>query len=49
MLYQLKRAGINQGDLIGIYVTVIIQNRYLKTIFPGYPYENILQIVVTTN
>ena len=70
MVYQLKRAGINQNDVIIIYVSVIrpvvehacpvwhtnlprylsdnieiIQKRCLKTIFPGYPYENILQMV----
>jgi len=70
MICQLKRAGINQNDLIRIYVSVIrpvveyacpvwhtslpkyvssnieiIENRCLKTIFPGYPYENILQMV----
>ena len=70
MIYQLKRAGINQNDLIRIYVSVIrpvveyacpvwhtnlpkylsdnieiIQKRCLKTIFPGYQYENILQMV----
>ena len=70
MIYQLKRARINQNDLIRIYVSVIrpvveyacpvwhtnlpkylsdnieiIQKRYLKTIFPGYQYENILQMV----
>ena len=70
MIYQLNRAGINQNDLIRIYVSVIrpvveyacpvwhtnlpkylsdnieiIQIRCLKTIFPGYQYENILQMV----
>ena len=70
MIYQLKRAGINQYDLIRKYVSVvrpvveyacpvwqsnlskylsdnmeIIQKRCLKTIFPGYQYENILQMV----
>ena len=70
MIYQLKRAGINQNDLIRIYVSVIrpvveyacpvwhtnlpkylsnnieiIQKRCLKTIFSGYQYENILQMV----
>ena len=70
MIYQLKRAGINQNDLIRIYGSVIrpvveyacpvwhtnlpkylsdnieiIQKRCLKTIFPGYQYENILQMV----
>ena len=70
MIYQLKRAGINQNDLIRMYVSVIrpvveyacpvwhtnllkyisdnieiILKRYLKTIFPGYQYENILQMV----
>ena len=70
MIYQLKRAGINQNDLIRMYVSVIrpvveyacpvwhtnlpkylsdnidiIQKRCLKTIFPGYQYENILQMV----
>ena len=70
MIYQLKRAGINQNDLIRIYVSVIrpvveyacplwhtnlpkylsdnieiIQKRCLKTIFLGYQYENILQMV----
>ena len=68
--YQLKRAGINQNDLVRIYVSVIrpvteyacrvwhtnlpkyisdnieiIQKRCLKTIFPGYQYEYILQMV----
>ena len=68
-MYQLKRAGINQNDLIRINVSVIrpvveqacpvwhtnlpkylsdnidiIQKRCLKTIFPGYPYGNILQM-----
>ena len=67
MIYQLKRAGINQIDLIRIYVSVIrpvveyacpvwrmnlpkcvsdnieiIQKRCLKTIFPGFTYEDIL-------
>ena len=70
MIYQLKRAGINQNDLIRIYISVIrpvveyacpvwhtnlpkylsdnieiIKKRCLKTIFPGYQYENILQMV----
>ena len=70
MIYQLKRAGINQNDLIRIYASVIrpvveyacpvwhtnlpkylsdnieiIQKRCLKTIFPGFQYENILQMV----
>ena len=70
MIYQLKRAGINQIDLVRIYVSVIrpvfkyacpvwhmnlpkylsdnieiIQKRCLKTIFTGFPYENILQMV----
>ena len=70
MIYQLKRAGMNQNDLIRIYVFVIrpvveyvcplwhtnfpkcltdnieiIQKRCVTTIFPGYPYENILQMV----
>ena len=70
MIFQLKRAGINQNDLIRIYVSVIrpvveyscpvwhtnlpkylsdnieiIKKRCLKTIFPGYQYENILQMV----
>ena len=66
MIYQLKRAGINQNDLIRIYVSVIqyacpiwhtnlpkylsdsieiIQTRCLKTICPGYPCKNILQMV----
>ena len=70
MIYQLKRAGINQNDLIRIYISVIrpvveyacpvwhtnlpkylsdnieiIQKRCLKTIFPCYQYENILQMV----
>ena len=70
IIYQLKRAGINQNYLIRIYVSVIrpvvkyacpvwhtnlpkylsdnieiIQKRCLKTIFPGYQYENILQMV----
>ena len=70
MIYQLERAGINQNDLIRIYVSVIrpvveyachvwhtnlpkylsdnigiIHKWCLKPIFPGYPYENILQMV----
>ena len=70
MIYQLKRAGINQIDLVRIYVSVIrlvveyacpvwhmnlpkylsdnieiIKKRCLKTIFPGFMYEDILQMV----
>ena len=70
MINQLKRARLNQNDLIRIYVSVIrpvveyacpvwhtnvpkylsdntekILKRCLKTIFPGYQYTNILQIV----
>ena len=70
MIYQLKRPGINQNDLIRIYISVIrpvveyacpvwhtnlpkylsdnieiISKRCLKTTFPGYQYENILQMV----
>ena len=70
MIYQLKRAGINQNDLVRVYVSVIrpvveyaysiwhtnlskylsdnieiIQKRCLKTIFPGFTYEDILQMV----
>ena len=70
LIYQLKCPGINQNNLIRIYVSVIrpvveyacpvwhtnlpkylsdnieiIQKRCLKTRFPGYQYENILQMV----
>ena len=70
VIYQLKRAGINQVDLVRIYVSVIrpvveyaftvwhtnlpkylsdnikiIQKRCLKTIFPGFTYDDILQMV----
>ena len=70
IIYQLKRAGINQIDLVRIYVSVIrpvveyacpiwftnlpkylsdnieiIPKRCLKTIFPGFTYEDILQMV----
>ena len=70
MIYHVKRAGINQNQLIRIYVSVIrpvvqyscplwytnlpkylsdnieiIQKRCLKTIFPSYQYENILQMI----
>ena len=70
VIYQLKRAGINQIDLVSIYVYVIrpvveyacpvwqtnlpkyfsdnieiIQKRCLKIIFPGFTYEDILQMV----
>ena len=70
MIYQLKRVGINQNDLIRIYVSVIrpvveyacpvwhtnlpkylsdnieiIQKTCLKTIFPDYQYEDIMQMV----
>ena len=70
MIYQLKHAGINQIDLVRIYVSVIrpvfeytcpvwhinlpkylsdnikiIQRWRLKTIFPGFTYKNILQMV----
>ena len=69
MIFQLKRAGVNQNNLIRIYVSVIrpvvayacpvwhtnllkylsdnieiITKTSLKTIFPGYQYENILQM-----
>ena len=70
VIYHLKRAGINQINLVRIYVSVIrpiveyacpvwhtnlpkyfsdnieiIQKRCLKTIFPGFTYEDILQMV----
>ena len=70
MIYQLKRAGIDQNDLVRIYASVIrpvveyacpvwhthlpkylldnikiIQKRCLKTIFPGFTYKDILQMV----
>ena len=70
MIYQLKRAGINQIDLVRIYVSVIrsvveyacpvwhtnvpkylsnnieiTKKRCLKTIFPGFTYKDILQMV----
>ena len=70
MIYQLKRAGINQIDSVRIYVSVIrpvveyacpvrhmnlpkyvsnnieiIKKRCLKAIFPGFTYENVLQMV----
>ena len=51
MIYQLKRAGINQNDWhtnLSKYLSdniEIIQKRCLKTIFPGYQCENILQMV----
>ena len=72
MIYQLKRAGNNQIDLVRIYVSVIrpvveyacpvwhtnlpkylsdnieiIKKRCLKAIFPGFMYEDILQMVHT--
>ena len=71
MIYQLKRARINQNELVRIYVSVIrpvveyacpvctrtclihigqyqiIQNQCLKTIFPGFTYEDILQMAQT--
>ena len=67
MLYQLKRAGIIQLDLVTVYISVVIpvleyacpvwhtnlpkylsdsieliQNRALKSIFPGMSYNDIL-------
>ena len=67
MLYQLKRAGISQLDLVTVYISVVrpvleyacpvwhtnlpkylsdsielIQNRALKSIFPGKSYNDIL-------
>ena len=67
MLYQLKRAGISQFDLVTVYISVVrpvleyacpvwhtnlpnylsdgielIQNRALKSIFPGMSYNDIL-------
>ena len=67
MLYQLKRAGISQLDLVTVYISVVrpvleyacpvwhtnlpkylsdsielIQNRALKSIFPGMSYNDIL-------
>ena len=64
MSYHLKRAGINQIDLVRVYVVEyacpvwhtnlpkylsdnieIIQKRCLKTIFPGFTYGDILQMV----
>ena len=70
MIYQLKRAGINQIDLVRIYLSVIrpvveyacplrhtnlpkylsdnieiIKKRCFKTIFPGFTYEDILQML----
>ena len=70
MIYQLKRAGINQNDLVRMYASVIrpqveyacpiwhtnlpkylsdnieiTRKRRLKTIFPGFTYEDIPQTV----
>ena len=42
MLYQLNRAGISQSDLVTVYSIELIQNRALKSIFPGNSYNDIL-------
>ena len=52
MIYQLKRAGINQNDLAFTYLPKylsdnieIIQKRCLRTVFHGFTYEDILEMV----
>ncbi len=44
MLYQLKRAGITQKDLVTVNVSVI-QKRAIRCIFPGLGYAEILRCV----